>query len=193
MIETPNIVFPASPRPIPLSDSISQALQKYIERSLGTFANEDEELASIAPIFRRYADELRYICITHSLSDSPDSRLVEEEVVVGTIMATCSQHRFRNDRTYRMRLHAKMLVDTTRRRLYRGIADADSPEGAMRYGLKQAWLAWDYGMRNRHIFGANSFALIALAVIGTVLSEMNVVLLKVEKSDKDAADGALGI
>lgn len=131
--------------------------------------------------------------MTHSLSDSPDSRLIEEEVVVGTITATCSQNRFRTDRTYRMRLHAKMLADTVRKRLYRGVEDAQSPEGAMRYGLKQAWLAWDYGMRNRGVFGANSFALIALAVMGTILSDMGVVMLKTEGSDDTTGGGEFAL
>jgi RNA-dependent RNA polymerase len=181
-LDYPKPIGPPPQRPAPLSDGISQALKPYMERALGTFANLDDDVREVAPVFRRYADELKYICVTHSLSDSPESRLMEEEVVVGTITATCSQHRFRNDRTYRMRLHAKMLVDTIRRKFYGRVEDMASDEGreAMQYGLQKAWWAWDFAMRNRHIFGANSFALIALAVIGTVLSDMGVVMTKIE-------------
>ena len=156
--------------------------------------NSDSDLLDIAPIFRRYADELKYICVTHSLSDTPDSRLVEEEVVVGTITATCSQHRYRNDRTYRMRLHAKMLVDTVRRKFYRRPEDPASDEGrgVMRYALQQAWRAWDYGMRNNHVFGASSFCFIALGVVATVLVDMGAVLMKID-GETDAGGGGFDI
>ncbi|EKM55297.1 uncharacterized protein PHACADRAFT_173398 [Phanerochaete carnosa HHB-10118-sp] len=182
LLEPPKTVHLPSKRLPPLSDSISQALRPYIEDIFGPGGarNSERDVASIAPVFGRYAEELRYICVTHSLSDSPESRLVEEEVVVGTITAVCSQHRYRNDRTYRMRLHSKVLVDSVRRRLYQPVRDQLAPEavGQMRYNLQQGWLAWDYGMRNRHIPGANSFAIIALGVIGAALTDMGRILLK---------------
>lgn len=195
LLDTPKTAPPPSKRVIPLSDSISQALKPYIEDALGPGGakNSERAVASIAPIFSRYADELRYICATHSLSDSPDSRLVEEEVVVGTITAVCSQHRYRNDRTYRMRLHSKVLVDSVRRKLYQPVRDPDAPNatGQMRYNLQQAWLAWDYGMRNRHIPGANSFAIVALGVIGAALADMDKVRLRPGQEDVGSGDDGL--
>lgn len=189
LLDAPKSVPPPPTRPRPLSDSISLALQPHIEWALGTAQNSDRDLSAIAPIFRRYADELRYISVTHSLSDSPESRLDEEEVVVGTITAVCSQTRFRNDRSYRMRLHAKTLVDSVRKKLYQHVKDPTTPEatGVMRYGLAQAWLAWDYGMRNRHIFGANSFSIIALGSIAAALSDMGKINMKREKRETDAS------
>lgn len=191
LLDSPKTVPPPTKHSRQLTDGISQALRPFIEKALGTagFVNSERALMSIAPVFRRYADELKYICITHSLSDSPESRLVEEEVVVGTITAVCSQHRYRNDRTYRMRLHSKVLVDNVRRKLYRPVRDPATPEavGEMRYGLSQAWLAWEYGMRNSHIFGARSFAIVALGVIAAVMSDMGLVMLKPE-GQADAGD-----
>lgn len=192
LLKTPQSVEPpAGNRPVPLSDCISQALIPYIEQALGpeNVRRSDEEVSQMNVVFTRYADELRYICVTHSLSDSHESRLVEEEVVVGTITATCSQHRYRNDRTYRMRLHALVLASNVRRKLYiRAREPRVATEGEVRYGLTQAWLAWDYGMRNRGHFGANSFALIALVAVGDALADLGLITLKMENRG-EAEDG----
>ncbi|THG97697.1 hypothetical protein EW026_g4356 [Hermanssonia centrifuga] len=165
-------------RPRPLSDNISQALKSYITDVLGQsgFYNKDADVAAMAPLFRGYVEELKYICLTHSLYDSPDSRLVEEEVVIGTILANCSQNRHRTDRMYRLRLNASVLVWDIRRRIYERTETPTA--GELRYGLTQAWLAWDFGKRNKGIFGANSFTFIALAVIADILDTMGAVDVK---------------
>ena len=38
-------------------------------------------------------------------------------------------------------------------------------------------MAWDFGTRNKHVFGANSFALIALAAIAESLEDLAAVSL----------------
>ena len=93
-----------------VTDVISVALKPYIENQLHYFANDDRNVADMRSLFLRYERELRYICVTHALSDAPDIRLQEEEVAIGTILANCSQHRWRTDRMHRMRLHASELV-----------------------------------------------------------------------------------
>lgn len=168
----------ANGRAAPLSDSISCALRSYISRHLGqaSLRNSEESVSEMEPLFRRYVDELRYISLTHALSDSPDDRLSEEEIVIGAILAVCSQNRYRADRMYRMRLNSRVLVDDIRRKLY--VRQLEPSLGAFRYGLRQAWLAWDFGMRNRGVFGANSFALIALRVILDILIDTGEITLK---------------
>ena len=42
-------------------------------------------------------------------------------------------------------------------------------EGKLRVSLGKAWVAWDFGMRNRSTFGAKSFALIGLRVVCDML------------------------
>jgi RNA-dependent RNA polymerase len=54
-----------------------------------------------------FACEMRHICVTHTLVDSPDILLKEEEVILGTILANCTQSRWRSDWPYRMKLHAE--------------------------------------------------------------------------------------
>ncbi|KAH9952081.1 RdRP-domain-containing protein [Amylocystis lapponica] len=172
MPETPSLTntsMGASTLP-PLSDSISIALKPYIERQLHFFYSKEKVITEVRPLFDRYVAELRYICMTHALSDAPDVRLVEEEVVAGTIMAQCSQQRWRSDRMYRMRLHSKILVEDIQQKLF---SRSETPTmGELRYGLTQAWHAWDFSTRNKTIFGASSFGLIALGVIFNTLERL---------------------
>lgn len=161
----------AAHRPTPLTDPISLALKPYIEQQLHHFRNEDKDVSEMHSLFQRYVDELRYISVTHSLSDAPDACLMEEEIVVGTILAQCSQHRWRTDRTYRMRLHSSVLVRDIRNKL--SACTEDEPtKGNLRFGLSQGWLAWDFGTRNKAIFGAKSFGLIALGVVFNMLEKL---------------------
>ncbi|KAK7693992.1 hypothetical protein QCA50_003568 [Cerrena zonata] len=67
----------------PSMDSISQALFPLIMKHLGDPVNNDKDVGEMSTIFHSYKHELRYMQLTHALSDSPDSRLEEEEVVVG--------------------------------------------------------------------------------------------------------------
>ncbi|KAI0822735.1 RdRP-domain-containing protein [Trametes gibbosa] len=175
-IPSGNVVLPPQ-RERPLSDVISLALRPFIKGQLHYYENADRNVAEMTPLFLRYEQELRYICVTHALSDAPDIRLQEEEVVVGTILAVCSQKRWRQDRMYRMRLHSSDLVNNTRQSLYKPV-DANNPEqGELLYGLSQAWLAWDFGQRNRTVFGARSFGLVALGVVLDTLTKLGALVV----------------
>lgn len=173
---------------MPLSDEISQALRPHIASMLGanSFMNSDADVSACEPLFRRYVDELKYIALVHALSETPESRLVEEEIVIGTILAHCSEARFRKDRIYRMRLQAAVLVDNTRKKLWEW--KEEPTEGELRYGLVQAWRAWDFGMRNTGVFGANSFAIVALGVICSILQTAGCIDVKATPPPKDMDD-----
>lgn len=164
-IEGPQVSRKPPTRVSPLSDPISRALKPIIELQLHYFLNDDRNVAEIRPLFLRYERELRYICVTHALSDAPDIRLQEEEVAIGTILANCSQHRWRTDRMHRMRMHSSELARDTRFRLFRPNDMLNPEQGELLYGLSQAWLAWDFGTRNAHVFGARTFSLVALQVV----------------------------
>jgi RNA-dependent RNA polymerase len=85
---------------------------------------------------------MRYICVTHTLVDQPEVRL-KEEVVLGTILANCVQSRWRNDRTYRMRLHTEGLVDDIRARNPRIAQGDETPtDEQLRSGFSRAWEVW---------------------------------------------------
>ncbi|PCH37887.1 hypothetical protein WOLCODRAFT_65369 [Wolfiporia cocos MD-104 SS10] len=161
---------------IPLSDSISMVLRPHIQNQLGRSQNREQDVDAMAGLFRRYVEELRYISMTHALSDAPDVRLSEEEVVVGAIMAKCSQKRWRTDRMYRMRLHASNLVREIGQSLFH--AETDPPLSAeLQQGLYRAWCAWEFATTHKEVFGGNSFGLIALGVVLDVLQKLGAISL----------------
>ncbi|KAG6814591.1 hypothetical protein H0H92_000120 [Tricholoma furcatifolium] len=145
---------------LPLTDPITLSLKDRLK----PYLDFDARPIGIAAMFRRYVNELNYICATHVLSNAPDSRLIEAEVVVGTILAKCSQKRWRKDRIYRMRLHALTLVQAVQRQLAAGLVNDISQEEAVGV-LAKAWAAWEFSQNHNHQFGACSFGLIALGII----------------------------
>jgi RNA-dependent RNA polymerase len=149
----------------PLSDPISVALKRRVKKYIPAYTDPDGQSQEISRIFNGYVDELRYICVTYTVSITPDTRLTEEEVVVGTILAKCSQKRWRKARIYAMHVHASALVKDIQSKLL-PVAKLDGATASQLVdGLERAWCAWDFSLRNSDKFGGNSFGLIALAII----------------------------
>jgi len=145
-----------------LRDSaIMACLRQAVEPHIPKKDTEARGRMDIEDIFDAYQEELSYICTTHVVTNSPGVRLVEEEIVTGTISAKCTAGRWRNERIYRMRLNASSLVNETRRQL---TAEWDDGVGAEK-ALGFAWKAWKYSLENHAQFGANSFGVVALGVI----------------------------
>ncbi|KAG5645067.1 hypothetical protein DXG03_007157 [Asterophora parasitica] len=144
-------------------DSISLCLKTPVERHLGPTPEVADVSQNISKIFRSYVDELQYISATHTISNTPGVRLLEAEIVAGTILAKCSQKRYRQDRMYRMRLHASTLARDVQRELIEDVHGASQEELVI--GIRNAWEAWGYSKRLNYAFGASSFGLIALGVI----------------------------
>ena len=139
-------------------------------------------LNEVLHAFDQYQDELSYICQTHVITNQPGARLTEEEIVTGTIVAKASplelnhsQHligsgsrqsteaKWRNERVYRMRLNSTALAHETRRRLTPGWKRSENL-GTVE-AIKRGWVAWIFSIRNRAQFAANTFGMIALAII----------------------------
>jgi RNA-dependent RNA polymerase len=159
----------------PISLNLSDRILPYFQPNVKL---EGHKLSEMAKMFGRYVDELRYICATHTISNTPGVRLLEAEVVAGTILAKCSQKRWRKDRMYRMGFHAKTLARDIQLEL---VEDLAKPSRAQLVaGLENAWHAWAYSLRrgNEFKFGANSFGLIALDVIFDCLEKLQYILLK---------------
>ena len=168
-LDDPQPILPVPPVQ-PLSDPITLTLLESVQRHLGDSAVIDNDSLELQKIFQRYTDELRYICATHTLSATPGVRLLEAEVVIGTILAKCSQKRWRSDRIYRMRLHASSLVEDVQRNLVESLKDV--PVFELIDGLRLAWRAWGFSLRHRADFGANSFGIIALGTVIDCLDEI---------------------
>ncbi|OJT15061.1 hypothetical protein TRAPUB_8378 [Trametes pubescens] len=123
---------PGTPvREPPLSGSISRVLRPAILRRLGHEENTDADVAALEP------------------QKNYDVRLAEEEIAIGMILAKCTQVCWRRERMHRMRVHAGQLVPSIRRGTLRAPTAKDAGEEGLVGALRRAWLARDYGMRNR--------------------------------------------
>jgi len=141
------------PPPPPPVEAISLTLEPIVASYLKGVQNPGA-CDSIPSLFSRYCLELKYICLTHTLSHDPDARLREEEVVIGTILAKCTQARWRRDRMEQMRINAGQLVQSIAAELK---APVDTREK-----LAMGWEAWKYSRANTTEYGHLSFGLIAL-------------------------------
>lgn len=155
---------------VTLSDPISLRLKQRVQQYLPNYTDPDGNSPEIRRLFGTYVEELTYICATHTLSNTPDHRLLEAEVVAGTILAKCSQKRWRKDRMYRMRLHASTLVGDIKRNIFEDRERMS--EGEVLRGLEEAWQAWDFSLRRKNEFGGHSFGLIALGLIFDCLDKL---------------------
>lgn len=155
------------------SNPISFTLAHEIERNIPDYPPPDGKCPETAVMFRKYADELRYISETHTLTTTPGVNLLEAEIVVGTILAKCVQKRWRADCIYRMRYHASAVVrDVQKQMLPREKDLARLAVESLQAGLTRAWNAWDFSLRHEKVFGAKSFGLIALGIIFDCLEKL---------------------
>ncbi|ESK91530.1 hypothetical protein Moror_2579 [Moniliophthora roreri MCA 2997] len=141
-------------------DALSSILKEKICPYLDPESCIDRNSDTILRIFHRYRDELRYICNTHILSETSGSpsALQESEVVMGTILTRYTDKNWRKDRTWRMKLHTKMLVRDVKVSLKVLNTKGVDP----RETLELAWCAWEFSSRRTSEFGTNSFGMVAL-------------------------------
>jgi RNA-dependent RNA polymerase len=160
-------------RPEPLQDPISRALAPIIEHRLNTDGVKSPGIdeGDTEGLHARYIGEMRYICFTHTLIDTPDVRLTEEEVVLGTILANCTQSRWRSDRSYRMKLQAESLVGDVRTQIVQN--EGPPTEDQLRAGLSRAWAAWGWAQHHRDREYIESFALLMLGIIFDCLKRLD--------------------
>ncbi|CDO72330.1 hypothetical protein BN946_scf184977.g27 [Trametes cinnabarina] len=125
-----------------------------------------ETVTAVWELYKTYISRLRGICADHTLSNSRTSMLTEEEAVVGTIVAKCTQPRKRKDLMAQMREQTTMLVGDMRSELS---GDDDmSPEDF----LQRAWIAFQVAEMGHNSFGARSFGWLALGAIFDAIKEV---------------------
>ncbi|KAH8995448.1 RdRP-domain-containing protein [Lactarius akahatsu] len=191
--------FPTTPPGdiAPLDDAISRALKPLVRYALVGFTFDfNRATGSGSPsrkppppppppapgpknahaerLHARYTREMRCICATHTLVEAPDVRLTEEEVVLGTILANCTQPRWRSDRAQRMRLQSETLVRDIRAHIVLGdggrspaaaATGIEESEERLKERLRSAWATWVWAQHHRDREYIESFALIALGVV----------------------------
>ena len=148
----------------PLEDVISRILSPLVQSVLDTIPGAIQiRNIRTEDLHARYASEMQFICVTHSVSTSSNTQLSEEEVVLGTILAKCSQPCWREDCSHRMRMHAETLVNYLRVQII-GILSPPTVE-QLSDGLRHAWAMWSWGQYHREEPFIQSFSLVALGLI----------------------------
>jgi RNA-dependent RNA polymerase len=155
----------------PLEDMITRTITPLIQTTLNIgFEASGAESVKTKGLYMHYVGEMRYVCTTHTLLDTPDVRLAEEEVVLGTILAKSTQPRLRSDRTNRMQVHAEALVRDIRAQM---APTGDQPTvEEYRDGLRNAWEMWSWAQHHRNNEFIESFSLISLGVILDCLQQL---------------------
>ena len=155
----------------PLQDAITCAIEPLIRPTLKTMHNNEEypsdesyaDDGHVEQLHAQYVREMRFICVTHTLVDAPDVRLTEEEVVLGTILANCTQARWRSNRSYRMKQHTRDLVGSIRSQIIR--CEGPPTEEQLRAALPHVWAAWCWAQHHRDREYIESFALLVLGIM----------------------------
>lgn len=152
----------SKPDPQTPVDIITLTLSPIVENHTGHYP-QDGIGAKLSVLFSNYCLQLKYICLTHTLSHDPDIKLREEEIVVGTILAKCNQARWRKDRIEEMRINVGQLV---------GLVSAEFKGSNALESVSLAWAAWKYARAQSPEFGHQSFGLIALERLFRALEDL---------------------
>jgi len=145
---------------------VRMAVEDRVQFFIDTRPLDEDAINYASQLFNRYASELRTICTTHTLTYSRSSMLTEEEAVMGTIVAKCSQPRKRKDLMAKLREQTNLLVTAIREDL---MGDEDLP---LEDALTRAWVAWELSAVEKDAFGAKSFGWVALGGIFEVIKDI---------------------
>lgn len=147
-------------------DVVRMAVEDRVQFFIDTRPLDEDAINYASQLFNRYASELRTICTTHTLTYSRSSMLTEEEAMIGTIVAKCSQPRKRKDLMAKLREQTNLLVTAIREDL---MGDEDLP---LEDALTRAWVAWELSAVEKDAFGAKSFGWVALGGIFEVIKDI---------------------
>ena len=145
----------------PQDDAVYEAVFEHVSGYINLGRHDEDMVAELWELFANYRSQLQTICADHTLSNAKNAMLTEEEAVVGTIVAKCSQPRKRKDLMSKMREQTGNLVDDTQA----GIAGEDGIPPNKR--LERAWVAFKLAvLEGRYeTFAARSFAWVALSEV----------------------------
>ena len=145
-----------------IGDRQRDPLESAVKRRIAEFIDVDPhskfvELAVAS--LGRYSIELQGICASNALQRHRAAMLSEEEAVIGTIAAKCSQRRRRKDAIAQLREQTSYLVKAVRDEL------SGDEETSQYDWLATAWAAWKVSRQLKDRFGALSYGWIALGEV----------------------------
>ncbi|TFY66895.1 hypothetical protein EVG20_g4194 [Dentipellis fragilis] len=141
-------------------DDVYTAIKERVGEFIPIGEPYSERVRSALDLLTGYATELQSICAANAIQRRKSSMLTEEEAMVGTIVAKCSQKRRRKDAMAELRDQTSYLV----KRIRDGIAGDEASSGDEEW-LTQAWTAWQVSHLQEEHFGAKSFGWIALGEV----------------------------
>jgi len=150
---------------------ITKRLRPLVEKHLPPKINMGKIQNMLVHKFKEYVAELTHIAHAHSLSGDAMARLDEQELVLGTLMATSNQPRQRKEKVATAKLHMRNLVKLTE--MHFGELKAESTKEEMRMNMQVAWEAWKFSVTQADTFGGPSFGLIALGSILRLLKRLS--------------------
>jgi hypothetical protein len=145
-----------------MDDGQGDPLESAVEHRIAEFISVDPDSNSVRIAIEslgRYSVELQSICSCNALQRHKSAMLSEEEAVVGTIVAKCSQRRKRRDAIAQLREQTSYLVKYVREELS---GDDDSSQYDW---LATAWAAWKVSRQLKDRFGAHSYGWLALGEV----------------------------
>lgn len=140
-------------------DPLESAVESRVAEFILVDDPDSESVKLVIESLDRYSRELQGICACNSLQPHKAAPLSEEEAVVGSIVAKCSQRRKRKDAMSQLREQTGFLVKYVRDELS---GDDDSSQHDW---LKTAWTAWKVSRQLKDRFGAHSYGWIALSEV----------------------------
>jgi RNA-dependent RNA polymerase len=146
-----------------MNDREGDPFESAVESRVAEFIIVDDPHSEYAKLaiesLDRYSVELQGICACNAIQRQKATTLSEEEAVVGTIVAKCSQKRRRRDAISQLREQTSFLVKGIRDELS---GDDDSSQYDW---LATAWTAWKVSRHLKDRFGAHSYGWIALGEV----------------------------
>ncbi|KAF8507044.1 RdRP-domain-containing protein [Russula emetica] len=146
-----------------MNDREDDPLESVVKSRVAEFISVDdpdsESVKLTIESLDRYSIDLQGICACNAIQRHKTATLSEEEAVVGTIVAKCSQRRKRKDAMSQLREQTSFLVKGVRDELS---GDDDSSQHDW---LATAWTAWKVSRQLKDRFGAHSYGWIALGEV----------------------------
>jgi len=146
-----------------IGDRQDDALESAVKNRVAGFISVDDPHSTVVEraieSLGQYSIDLQGICACNTIQRHKTAMLSEEEAVVGTIVAKCSQRRRRRDAMAQLREQTSYLVKSVQAEL------AGGEETSQYEWLTSAWTAWKVSRHLKDRFGAHSYGWIALGEI----------------------------
>ena len=152
-------------------DSLESAVEDCVDEFIGLEPSSKFVKLAIESL-SRYSIELQGICASNAIQRNKGAMLSEEEAVIGTIVAKCSQRRRRREAIAQLREQTGHLVKSIRDELS---GDDDTSQYEW---LETAWAAWKVSRHLKDQFGAHSYGWI---VLGELFDAMKAIEKAIEQ------------